>query len=279
MKKIITAILCVAMFATMAIGVSAKADNGSFGEVAKYIGDDIEIDGELDEAYTEFGLLATTDGKFPNGYTSETNAKGDVYFLHDGEVLYVFFDIDNNGRDVVVPTGELDGNCYQHHSIEFYFDWDAKGETGSRYVLLPYDYYIHESLCTNGYTQELVDYAFTVDGDKYTIELALAFADGVESGDEIGICWDIVTRDDPATPKQQYISVPTLCDQVAVCNKPETYPNITLSTEEVAFEAEVVEEAPAADAGTAAPTADVAVIVAAVSALLSAGVIASKKKH
>lgn len=115
MKKILSALFCIILIATMAASVFAA------GEVSAPKATDIKIDGVKEASYG-----AGVDVKSYKAGGSGTGATGTVYTAWDGKnILYVFIEVNDT-----TPNHEAN-DPWMRDCIEVFFDFDSEKTSGS----------------------------------------------------------------------------------------------------------------------------------------------------
>ena len=275
MKKIISLAMAVLMMAlVLAAPVSAAPGKGSYGEVPMFKGG-IEMDGEIDEAYTEFGLKIGTQS-YGDNYKSDT--KCDLYLLHDGEYLYVIYDVKEAydfKPDKYDAASKNASSAWKLCGTELHVDWAGKGVDCAKLMIIATGEFWGSRMAEGKeatYVKEIKT-TYDVAAKTYILEIKMPFVDGAKVGGTIGFFPMITSNNDFAAPGQNHI----LCTKTdaPAANKAAEFYNVTLSDEEVAFP-EVKEEAKAPAASAA--TFDGLAVLAVVAALSGAGVVVSKKR-
>jgi len=275
MKKIISLALAVLTLAlVLAAPVSAAPGKGSYGKVPMFI-DGIEMDGKIDEAYTEFGLKIGTVA-YP-GFTSDT--KCDLYLLHDGEYLYVIYDVkeayafDPAKYDAASKNAS---SAWKLAGTELHIDWAGKGADCAKLMIIATGEFYGSKMAQgkeSTYVKEIKT-SYDVAKKSYILEIKMPFSDGAKVGSEIGFFPMITSNKDFAKPNQDHILCTKINDGDKGANNASVFYNVTLSDEVVAFP-EVKEEA---KAPASAATFDGLAVLAVVAALSGAGVVVSKKR-
>jgi len=276
MKKIISLAMAVLMMAlVLAAPVMAAPGKGSYGEVPMFKGG-IEMDGKIDEAYTEFGLkLATQD--YGANYKSDT--KCDLYLLHDGEYLYIIYDVkeayDFDPKKYPEANANASG-AWKGAGTELHVDWAGTGVDCAKIMIWADGRYWGSRLAQGKeatYVKE-VKTTYDVAAKTYVLEIKMPFVDGAKVGGTIGFFPMITSNNDMAVGGQNHI----LCTKTdaPAANKAAEFYNVTLSDEEVAFPEAPKEEAKAP--ATSAKTFDGLAVLAVVAAISGAGVVVSKKR-
>jgi len=273
MKKLISLALAVLTLAlVLAAPVSAAPGKPSYGDVPMYI-DGIEMDGKIDDAYTELGLKVATEN-YPGG-KYDSNTKCDIYLLHDGEYLYIAYDV-KEAYDFKPEnySKAIEGaSSYKGCGTELQFDWFGKGTDTCAKITIWANGQHWASKGAEGkldtYIKEIKT-SYDIAKKTYVLEIKAPFADGAKVGSTIGFYAMITSNDDFANPGQNHILAPKT-DKAAANTSSEFY-NVTLSDKVVEFE-----KAPAA-AEKAPATFDGIAVLAVVAALSGAGVVVSKKR-
>ena len=276
MKKIISLALAVLTLAlVLAAPVSAAPGKGSYGDVPMFKGG-IEMDGKIDEAYTEFGLKIGTQDYGAN-YKSDT--KCDLYLLHDGEYLYVIYDVKEAydfKPDKYLEANKNASGAWKLCGTELHVDWAGKGVDCAKLMIIATGEFWGSRMADKKeatYVKEIKT-SYDVAAKTYVLEIKMPFVDGAKVGGTIGFFPMITSNNDFANPGQNHI----LCTKTdaPAANKAAEFYNVTLSDEEVAFPEAPKEEAKAP--ATSAKTFDGLAVLAVVAALSGAGVVVSKKR-
>ena len=282
MKKL-SLIMAVLMIALMiAVPASAASGKGSFGEVPLYKGG-ITVDGVIDEAYTELGLKIDATQSFDSG-RYKSDAKAWLYMLHDGENLYLVYDVsDPYDLDVSkYPKANEDGGAWKNAGTELYVDWGCTGAVSTMAKVCAWIDGRHwgaGGTLTAGENVKnyVAEYKTVVDkaNKKYVLEFKLPFNDGAKIGSEVGFNAMITSNDDIATGNQDHIT----CTLPGVSNAAAEFKNETLSSTEVKMPEAPKEEPKEEQKPTENPTTgDPITVLAIIAAVSGAGVVISKKR-
>jgi len=274
MKKILSLALATLMIAlVLAAPVSAAPGKGSYGEVPMYL-DGIEIDGVIDDAYTEFGLKIDASNDYAANYASDTTV--DIYLLHDGEFLYIAYDaVDGHDTKFSKLPKADSSSAWKYAGTELYVDWAGKGTNAAKIMGMVDGQYYGSMDAQDKEKDYVADMKTTYDeaSGAYVLEFKMPFADGAKVGGTIGFYAMITSNNDITVGGQNHIVGPKT--DAAAANKPAEFYNVTLTDEVVAFPEEApAEEAPAASTNTF----DFVTVAAAAAALSLAGVVVSKKR-
>ncbi len=283
MKKLSLALAILMLALALAVPASAANGKGSYGDAPLYKGA-IAIDGKLDEAYTKLGLKIDCTKDFDDGrYKSDTEAW--IYVLHDGEYLYVAFDV-NDPYDIDVknyPEAHANSdNSWRQSGVELYLDWKNGGSNFAKYQT-----WIDGRSWTEGtakgkettYYKE-VKTTYDVSAKKYVIEMKLPLMEGAAIGSEVGFNAMITSNDSLAAGNQDHVC----CTLPGKSNDAPDFLNITISDKEVKMPEPPKEEPKdepkdEPEKPTENPaTGDPITVLAIIAAVSGAGVVISKKR-
>ncbi|MBE6551444.1 MAG: hypothetical protein E7665_04840 [Ruminococcaceae bacterium] len=278
MKKLSLALAILMLALALAVPASAATGKGSYGEVPVYK-DGITIDGKLDEAYTKLGLKIDCTKDFDDGrYKSDTEAW--IYVLHDGEYLYVAFDV-NDPYDIDVknyPEAHANSdNSWRQSGVELFLDWKNSGSNFAKYQT-----WIDGRSWTEGtakgkestYYKE-VKTTSNVSAKNYIIEMKLPIMEGAKTGSEVGFNAMITSNDSLAAGNQDHVA----CTLPGKSNDAPDFLNITLSEKVVKLPEAPKEEPKEEQKPTENPTTgDPITVLAIIAAVSGAGVVISKKR-
>ncbi|MBE6551445.1 MAG: hypothetical protein E7665_04845 [Ruminococcaceae bacterium] len=278
MKKLSLALAILMIALALAVPASAAKGKGSFGEVPLYKGG-ITVDGKIDEAYTKLGLKVDCTLDFDDGrYKSDTEAW--IYVLHDGEYLYIAFDV-NDPYDIDVknyPEAHANSdNSWRQSGVELFIDWTNGGAKFAKYQT-----WIDGRSWTEGtakgkettYYKE-VKTTYNVSAKNYVIEMKLPIMEGAKTGSEIGFNAMITSNDSLAAGNQDHVC----CTLAGVSGDVGAYKNVTLSSTEVKMPEPPKEEPKEEQKPTENPTTgDPITVLAIIAAVSGAGVVISKKR-
>lgn len=221
-----------------------------------------EIDGVIDEIYTQSGSLKTDSSLFVWATGDDAKAASDAtaqtYFLYDDDYFYFATEVKDG---TLVDTGII--NNWQADAVEHWINFD-----GVKASKISCDAF-NTSIYGSDYTDFDKCIAATTQGDgSYVVEIAIPIG-SFATGDVVPV--SIQVNDFFAADAASGVA----------WGSQKTDNNLTLSADEVTYpEPEVVDE-PAADADEpteAAQTSDMG-IAAAVLAMSAAAVVIFKKKH
>ena len=219
-----------------------------------------EIDGVIDEIYTQSGSLKVDNSMFIWGQgtgQADSDASSVTYILYDDDYLYFATEVKDG---TIVDTGIL--NNWQADAVEHWINFD-----GVKASKISCDAF-NTSIYGSDYTDFDKCVAATTQGDgSYVVEIAIPIG-SFATGDVVPV--SIQVNDFFAADAASGVA----------WGSQKTDNNLTLSADEVTYpEPEVVDE-PAADAEPteAAQTSDMG-IAAAVLAMSAAAVVIFKKKH
>lgn len=273
MKKLFTLIMAGLLTAAMIAPVSAAPGNGSYGEVPLYKGG-ITVDGQMDEAYS-LALKIDASHDYNDAYATDTTA--DLYLLHDGEYLYILYDV-KSAFDIdpanYNPANANANDSYKGSGTELYFDWANDLTMVKLEGWIDGQYWGSAgTVAADNEKVYIADYKTTYDvaAKTYKMEWKLPMQ-GASIGDEVGFYVMVTSNKDMFNGEQETICTTT----PGLANNVSGFLNITISGNEVALpepEPEVVEEIAAAP-----QTFDAGVIAAVVAIVSAAGYAISKKR-
>lgn len=283
MKKLLTIAMTAAMLlSAMAIGTSAAEGTGSYGEVPMCDGN-IVIDGKMDEIYN-LGLKIDASQDYADQYATDTTA--DLYLLHDGEYLYIFYDV-KSAYDIdpakYNPDNANAADSWKSSGTELFFDWANDGTLGKMHGWIDGRMWgAAGTVCEGNEDMYVADYKTTYDvaAKTYTMEWKLPILEGAGVGSEVGFYVMVTSNEDMTDGVQQTICTTT----PGLANQADAFLTITLSDKVVSIEPEttaeepVVVDEPEADTVVAPKTFDAGIIAAAAAVVSAAGYAISKKR-
>ena len=283
MKKVFSLLLAAALvLCAMTVTVFAAPGNASYGDVPLYKGG-ITIDGKMDEAY-KLGLKIDASLDYSDALATDTTA--DLYLLHDGEYLYILYDV-KSAFDIdpgkYNPANANANDSWKGSGTELYLVWNnITGATGNDVAKL--EGWIDGQMwgaagtAAAGNEYQYVDaYKTTYDvaAKTYMMEWKLPMQE-TELGSEVGFYAMITSNKDMFNGAQD-----TICTTApGQANRYGQFLNITISEKEVALpEPEPVVVPPVEEPASAPQTFDMGVIAVVSAVISAAGAAISKKKH
>ncbi len=276
MKKLLSLALAALMLLTLAVSVSAKTANGSFGNVPLYTGG-ITIDGKADEAYA-YGLKIDCSVDFKESFATDTTAE--YQLLHDGKNLYALLTVKSaNPLTEYNPKYVNVDQCWNTTCCELMIDWsnDAAGQDDTYKYMSLFTGEIFGTFLANGKESSTVTYKSTVDKNAkiWVAEFKLPFQETAKTGAEIGI--NSIIDTDANMGKSNDAKRQICCMIAGVSNPGDKFKNVTLSATEAAVPKKEEPKAAAATTTTAAKTPDLFAVVLASAALSGAALVVCKK--
>ncbi len=269
MKKFITALLLVSTIACSAVGVSASEKGTAYGKVPATDAK-ITIDGKKDDIYDK-GLTIKTNT--PNASNkSDSGASAEAKILWNGkDTFYVYVSVTDKE---IIKKGKVTEKQWETDSVEIFFDYSNKvARTRDQYRIDCENNAQYYDTATKTSDADMkafgfVNHAASIGGNGYAVEFEIkAYKEAISANMNVG--FHMMLNDMVAAGRNMF-------DSDKCGNTPANFGYITLSGDKVAIEAP---KPAAADTKTAAKTADMGVVVSALTLAMTSGALVVLKKR
>ncbi len=269
MKKLITALLLVATVACSSIGVFAAEAGTSYGKVPA-TDEKITIDGKKDDIYDKGLTIKTNTPSASN--KSDSGAAAEAKILWNGkDTFYVYVSVTDKE---IIKKGKVTEKQWETDSVELFFDYSNKvARTRDQYRIDCENNAQYYDTATKDAEADLkafglMNHAASIGGSGYAVEFEIkAYKEAISADMKVG--FHMMLNDMVAAGRNMF-------DSDKCGNTPANFGYITLSGDKVANPA----PEPAKTTTTAAAkTADMGVVVSALTLAMTSGALVVLKKR